>query len=305
MQLWFARGGAVTLREQLVTQIVLGILSGDLPPGHRLPSTRELARRFRLHPNTVSAGYRQLQRERWVEFRRGSGVYVCDVPPRGPAPPSIVLDQLIAELFASARRLSVPLATVHSRLRHWLRLQPPDHFLLIEADDELARILSLEIARAVKLPVKVSTALVPGLAQSLVGAIPVSLPNKQKAIRDALPEGSDLLVLQVRSVPTSLAGWLPAPASALVAVASRWPGFLKSARAILIAAGFPADSLLFRDARKPHWQRGLREAAAIVCDSATAPDLPKGPRPIIFSLLSEASLAELRRYEQFIRDPLS
>jgi hypothetical protein len=44
--------------------------------GRGCPATRELARRFRLHPNTVSAGYRQLEREQWVEFRRGSGVYV-------------------------------------------------------------------------------------------------------------------------------------------------------------------------------------------------------------------------------------
>jgi GntR family transcriptional regulator len=81
MQLWFAHRSAVSIREQLVTQIVLGILSDDLAPGQRLPSTRELARRFRLHPNTVSAGYRQLEREQWVELRHGSGVYVRESKP--------------------------------------------------------------------------------------------------------------------------------------------------------------------------------------------------------------------------------
>jgi DNA-binding transcriptional regulator YhcF (GntR family) len=49
------------VREQLATQIVLAIVSGELAPGQRLPSTRELARRFRLHPNTLSAGYKQLE----------------------------------------------------------------------------------------------------------------------------------------------------------------------------------------------------------------------------------------------------
>ena len=62
MQFWFARGSEVSIREQLVTQVVLGILSDDLAPGQRLPSTRELARRFHLHPNTISAGYRELER---------------------------------------------------------------------------------------------------------------------------------------------------------------------------------------------------------------------------------------------------
>ena len=63
MQFWFARRSEVSIREQLVTQVVLGILSDDLAPGERLSSTRELARRFDVHPNTVSAGYRQLERE--------------------------------------------------------------------------------------------------------------------------------------------------------------------------------------------------------------------------------------------------
>jgi hypothetical protein len=36
MQFWFARGSEVSIREQLVTKVVLGILSDDLAPGQRL-----------------------------------------------------------------------------------------------------------------------------------------------------------------------------------------------------------------------------------------------------------------------------
>ena len=75
MQLWFARRTDVTIREQLTTQIVLGILCGDLAPGQRLPSIRDLARRFRPHANTVTP-VSPLERDRWFEFRRGSGLYV-------------------------------------------------------------------------------------------------------------------------------------------------------------------------------------------------------------------------------------
>ena len=154
MQLWFARGSEVSIREQLVTQVVLGILSDDLAPGQRLPSTRELARRFHLHPNTVSAGYRQLQRDRWVEFRHGSGVYVRAAKPEMPLSPALALDQMIARLFRSARKLGMSLPALRSRLGQWLELQPPDHFLLIEPDEELRRILVAEIAQAVTFPVK-------------------------------------------------------------------------------------------------------------------------------------------------------
>ena len=304
MQLWFAHESAVTLREQLVTQIILGILSDDLRPGQRLPSTRELARRFRLHPNTVSAGYRQLDREHWVEFRHGSGVYVRDTKPERALSPAFALDQLVGELLRSARKLGVPMATVRSRLRHRFELQPPDHFLLMEPDEELRRILALEMQRAVKLPVKSCGLHVSQLSQELEGAIPVTLAGKEKIVRRELPEGTELLVLQVSSVPASLAGWMPAPSGVLLGVASRWPGFLKMGRTILVAAGFPPDSLVLRDARKANWQRGLKETAAIICDSVTASELPKTSRVVQFPLVSEPTLEELRRYEQFIRNPL-
>src|ERR1700722_8549861 len=156
MQLWFARDSGVTLREQLVTQIILGILSEDLVAGQRLPSTRELARRFHLHPNTVSSGYRQLERERWVEFRHGSGVYVRDAKPQRAQSPEFVLDQLVADLFHAARKLEIPLATVRARLRYWFELPLPDPFLLIEPDEGLPAILTYEIHQAGSLPVRIA-----------------------------------------------------------------------------------------------------------------------------------------------------
>jgi GntR family transcriptional regulator len=302
MQLWFARGSEVSIREQLVTQVVLGILGDDLGPGQRLPSTRELARRFHLHPNTVSAGYRQLARDRWVEYRRGSGVFVRANKPEMQLSSALALDQMIASLFRSARKQGVSLPDLRARLRHWLDLQPPDHFLVIEADDELRRIVAAEIQQAVSLQV-ISC----GLEQCpkmLEGSIPVALPNRAVAVRQALPAGTELLTLRFRSVPSSLGQWLPAPSGALVGIASKWPDFLKLARTMLSAAGFHPDSLVLRDAGKSNWQRGLKQTAAVVCDSVTAKELPSGCRPIPFSLLAESSIDELQRYAEFVSRPL-
>lgn len=302
MQFWFRRATEVSIREQLVTQVILGILSDDLAPGQRLPSTRELARRFHLHPNTISAGYRQLERDQWVEFRHGSGVYVRSAKPEIGSTPSLAIDQMIARLFRSARKLGVSLPQIRLRLRQWLELQPPDHFLLVEPDEELRRILAAEIARTATFPVESC-----GLENCLKraeGAMPLMLANREEKARERLAAGSEILALQIRSVPASLAGYLPAPSGALVGVASRWPEFLKVARAVLTAAGFHPDGLIFRDAREPDWQRGLKETAAVVCDVLTAAELPSGVRAIPFSLLSESSIAELRRFEQFVREPI-
>jgi GntR family transcriptional regulator len=302
MQFWFARGNNIAIREQLVTQVVLAILSNDLAPGQRLPSTRELARRFRLHPNTISSGYRQLEKERWVEFRHGSGVYVCDRKPGLAPSPEFALDQLILQLFRVARESGMPLAAFRSRLSYWLEMQPPDHFLLIEPNDELRQILVAEMAQAVAFPVRNCS--LQDCPKNLNGAIPVVLPHRAAAVRRDLAQDADLLILQVRSVPTSLADWLPAPLGKLIGVASIWPDFLKLARTVLQAAGFDPDALLFRDARKTNWQRGLQQTAAVVCDTVTAKLLPKRCSAIPFPLLSESSIAELSRYVEFIQNPL-
>ncbi len=307
MQLWFNRANEVSIREQLVTQVILGILSGDLAPGQRLPSTRELARRFKLHPNTASAGYRQLEREGWLESRRGSGVFVRESKGKTATRPSggHTLDQLISDLFLSARELGIPSATVHARLRERLNQAPPDHFLLIEPDEELRKIVAAEIQQALDFPVKSAGLEACKSPAALKGTIPVVLQSKAKIATDALPPGLEFLALQTRSVPESLAGWLPAPKDALVAVASRWPEFLKLGRTMLLASGFHPDTLVFRDASKKNWQRGLAEMAAVVCDSVTAADLGgaktrTSPRVVVFSLLSEASIRQLQDYVKFL-----
>jgi len=305
MRFWLARHSEVPIREQLVTQIVLGILSDDLRPGRRLPSTRELARRFHVHANTISAAYRQLERERWVEFRRGSGVYIRGSKPDSTLSSALALNQMIAALFRSARDTGTPLAALRSRLHQWLALQPPDHFLLIEPDEELRRIVVAEIQQAVTFPVAAAGFDVCRSPEKLAGAIPVVLPSKVEMVRKSLPAGTEFLPLHVRSVPGSLAAWLPAPADSLIGIASRWSNFLKSARTMLVAAGFHPDSLVFRDARKPGWQKGLRQTRAVVCDSLTAAHLPDGCRSIPLPLLAESSLTELRRYQDFITLPLA
>jgi len=301
MQFWFAHDSKVSIREQLVTQVVLGILSDDLEPGQRLPSTRELARRFHVHSNTISAGYRQLARDGWVEFRRGSGVYVRSKKAELSHTSNLALDQLIAGLVRSARRSQVSLPELRAGLRQWLALQPPNHFLLIDPDEELRRILAAEIQQTVTLPAKACG--FEECTNSLDGAIPVALGNREKKVRQLLPAGMDLVLLQIQSVPSSLADWLPAPSGKLVGVVSRWPDFLKIARAILGAAAFHPDSLVFRDAREPDWRRGLKQTAAVVCDSLIVRDLPAGCKAIPFQLLSEGSIAELRRQETFIGLP--
>jgi GntR family transcriptional regulator len=65
---------------QLKEQIRFLILNGELEPGTRLPTTRQLAGFLRINRNTVLRVYQDLEKERLVECCRGRGCVVVEKP---------------------------------------------------------------------------------------------------------------------------------------------------------------------------------------------------------------------------------
>ncbi|HEY4357356.1 MAG TPA: GntR family transcriptional regulator [Acidobacteriaceae bacterium] len=303
MRFWFVHSGEVSLREQICTQVTLGIVSAELRPGQRLPSTREMGRRFGLHPNTVSAAYQQLQEEGKVERRHGAGVFVRDHTPAADREHGsrTVLDRMIAEFLTAARAQGFSREAVTERVRRWMEVKAPDHFLVVEPEPERREILLAELREAVRFPVRGCS--VADCAQA-TAAIAVALPSKAAMVRAALPAPVELVTLQVTSVPAELREWLPARTDALVGIVSRWPEFIKIARTVLVASGFSADALTERIRGEDGWKEGLSATAGVVCDAATVKHLPEKVRAIPFRLVSETTLEELRRLEKNINESL-
>src|ERR671921_2345375 len=70
----------VPVHLQLEGQIKHLILMGNFEVGSRLPSIRAMAGFLRVNRNTVARVFSDLEREGYVESRRGSGVYVVEPP---------------------------------------------------------------------------------------------------------------------------------------------------------------------------------------------------------------------------------
>lgn len=305
MRIWLSKSSEVPLREQLATQIILGIVSNDLKAGQKLPSTRELARRFDIHSNTASAAFQELEQRGWVEFRKGSGVYVKELNVDASSDPKLELDQLISTLFQVARERGHSLGDIQARVKRWLQIQPPDHFLLIETDEELRSILMAEITEATGFRVVGAGLDDCSRAEVLAGAAPIAMYGQADAVRAALPADASCLLLRLRSVPGSIAGQERPSPEALVTIVSRWPDFLKWARTILVAAALDPDGLSFRDAREPGWKKGLASSAMVITDALTATQLPAGCRTRVFRIIADSSLDELRTFKEFLSKPLN
>ena len=297
MRLWFSPASEVPIYRQLATQVQLAILSGDLKPGERLPSTRELARRFGIHPNTVSAGYRQLARDGWVEYKHGSGVFIQSEAAPAQTPEQI-LDQHIVGFFKAVRELHLPAVAIRQRVAEWIAAPPPDHFVLIDPDAEARDILLTEIRKLTSWPALAITIEDAAKPDAMLAAIPLCRPSKTKMVRAVLPAGLELIPLQIRSANRWLDPELPSLKGKLIGVVSEWVDFREIARTMLAAAGVDPDLLVVRNPKRPLWHRGLEQTGAIICDAHTEAtrELPKGPTVFLFSLLADAFQIELSKF---------
>ena len=292
MKLWIQKNSEVSVREQIVTQIKIGVASRDLLPGEKLPSTRELARRFGIHANTVSAAYRELAAENVVTEKRGSGVFIAEDGNRPEV--STDLDTLLAGFVSQAAGLGYARAELASAMERWLSREQTAKLLVVETDVGLRTIILEEIAvqtgiRAAAIPLE---ELRPNdLDESCVIA---ALFDEKDKLRGMLTPQHKAVYLEVNSVPHSLIGAGRPPEDASIAIVSCWQQFLAIARVYLLAAKIDPDTLIFRSTGEPGWERGLRSASLIICDSFTATKFPGDERLRVFKLLKEDSIEKLK-----------
>ncbi|MEH7343845.1 GntR family transcriptional regulator [Bacillus sp. JJ1532] len=63
---------------QIVDKINQQIIRGELLPGNKLPSVREMAIQTGVNPNTIQRSYSELERMEIVETKRGQGTFVTE-----------------------------------------------------------------------------------------------------------------------------------------------------------------------------------------------------------------------------------
>ena len=288
MKLWLSKNSEVPIREQLLVQISLGIASGDLKPGDKLPSTRELGRRFEVHPNTVSAAYRELSHRGLAEFRQGSGVYVAEEGSRT----NDDLDALIKRFLNDASRLGYTTEHVSARFLASLRPRKRSCIVVAESSGPLREILVAELGSAAGCDVKgIAVDDIPNADLSRVQL--AALFDEAEKVDAVLPPGTDCIYLRANSPSGSLTGRQRPGPEDLIAIASAWDDFLLLAKLFLIAADVAPESIVSVLRSDSSWRRSLAGVSTIVCDSLTASLLADDDRVRIFPIVAEESLERL------------
>ncbi len=67
---------------QIKEMISRQVARGELPPGSKMPSLRDIALQLKVNPNTAQRAYRELEEEGILFTRRGQGTFVTEEEPR-------------------------------------------------------------------------------------------------------------------------------------------------------------------------------------------------------------------------------
>lgn len=100
------KGISIHIHEQIYIQLKNQILTGELEPGNRLPSVRQLSKLMNISRHTISRAYFKLEEEGFVETHASSGTFVKDNIERSNSKQIEELLNMIEDLFVRAEKMN-------------------------------------------------------------------------------------------------------------------------------------------------------------------------------------------------------
>jgi len=284
----------IPVRQQLAEQIIFAIATAELKPGQALPSVRELARRLKIHHNTVSHAYNDLVSRTWLVGRRGSRVIVRTAGGSADWTKGCDVDDLINATIRLAREQGHSLQALRERVAARLLAEPPDHVLVVEQEPGLRRLIQEEIRGWVTLPVEgcslADLDAHPGLA---IGALTVAGHYAIGKIEPLVPKSLPAIALTFGGADKHLEMLRQLRQPSIVAVVSVSAAFLQTARSVLVPAlgqrhtmqefRFPLDN-----------PKAVSAADLVFADSIAHPHLIKHTKIYQYRLISPDSLEYIR-----------
>src|SRR5215207_1402976 len=166
MDLQINQKSRVPVHVQLEEQIKHLILTGRFEVGSRLPSIRALAGFLRINRNTVARVISDLEREGYVESRRGSGVYVIEPPMEAE---DLKRQEVLERVMDLAAAQGVPVEDLAYALLARASAKPQEKTRILFVECTRAELDRFSAELEDQLPVEVEKVLLEDLAQRVSG----------------------------------------------------------------------------------------------------------------------------------------
>ncbi len=297
----------VPVHVQLEGQIKHLILAGRFEVGSRLPSIRALAGYLRVNRNTVARVISDLEREGYVESRRGSGVYVVTPPlDEEEAKRHEVLERVMD--LAAARGIPVEELGYALLARGGVRPQEKTPILFVECTRAELDQFSDELEE--QLPVEVERVLLEDLAEKVSGtdALPWRLAVTTffhvHEVQDIVePRGIEAVALLAEANIESLRRLTELPEGTPVGVVGWGRTCMENLSRSIEGAGL--DHLrfvqIYVDEQTDEVLETLEQVDAVVCASITARKLREIGIPKALEIIEEDRILDQGGIEMLSR----
>jgi DNA-binding transcriptional regulator YhcF (GntR family) len=271
----------VPVHVQLEEQIKHLVLTGGFPVGSRLPSIRALAGYLRVNRNTVARVISDLEREGFVESRRGSGVYVVEPP---VAEENIKRQEVLEKAMDLAAARGVPVEELAYALLARAGVQTSEKVPVLFVECNRPELEQYKAELEEQLPVMVEAVLVEELESRLEErASDAELPwrlavttfyHVHEVEKLVEPRSIETFALLSEATLDGLKRLAELPDETPVGVMGNSRTCTENLLRSLEGAGL--DHLDFFQIREDEWEDRSRigEAKAVVCGSISAQRLP-------------------------------
>jgi DNA-binding transcriptional regulator YhcF (GntR family) len=279
----------IPIRQQLAEHIVFSIVTQKLKTGQALPSVRALARRLKIHHNTVSQAYQDLVTRTWLVGRRGTRLVVRPSGELESGTKGKDLDDFLNATIRAAREQGYSLQALRERVRTRLLAEPPDHILVVEEEPGMRRLLQEEIRAALGPSVEgcsvADLTAHPGLA---IGALTVAVHYAIGEVESLVPKSIPAIPLALGAADEHLEVLRRLEQPSVVAVVSVSAAVLRTARGLLAPA--LGRRHVMRDFTFPlEDPKAVQAADVVFADSIVRPRV-KHSRVFPYRLIATSSL---------------
>jgi len=236
MQIHIDKQSEVPARDQLRQQIIFLIGTGQLSKGTELPRVRELARRLKVHHNTISCIYSQLTGDGWLKKRRGSRLVVGQTA-NSRIEDFADLDDLINRAIRLAGSRGYSLQQLTARVRARLLAEPSDHLLVVAPERDLAELIRAEIGETVgHEPEACSASVLQQNPSIAIGAILITPSYFAGKVQPAVPAERTVVAISYSPADEHIAAIRKLSQPSVIGVVSVSALFLETANGLLAPA---------------------------------------------------------------------
>ena len=276
MDLQINQKSHVPVHVQLKEQIKHLILTGTFEVGSRLPSIRAMAGFLRVNRNTVARVMSDLEREGYVESRRGSGVYVIEPPVDEEG---LKRQEVLARVMDLAAAQGVPVEELGYALLARAGARPQEKTPILFVECTAPELDQFSAYLEAQLPVEVERVLLEDLparisqGDTLPWRLAVTTFFHVHEVQEVMePLGMETIALLAEANLKSLQRLTELPAGAPVAVVGWGRTCMENLSRSIEGAGLDHLNLvqLYVDEDPKEVRPTLEGARAVVCASITA-----------------------------------